>query len=121
MLEGLTDKRLLILDGDSFLDDATRRILEAAGADVRVANIAHADRFLSHESFDAAIIDIKVDVGAAFSLAERLELAGIPFLFALDPRDAGKTGRFTAYCLCTDIDELRAIQDRLFGSQAHRG
>lgn len=120
MLEGLAGKRLLVLDGDSFLDDATRRILEAAGAYVQVARITHADRLLSQGSFDAAIIDLKVAVDVAFFLSERLDLAGIPFLFALDARNVGTPGRFIPYRLCTDIDELKAIRDGLFGSaQAH--
>jgi hypothetical protein len=63
--------------------------------------------------FDGAIIDISLRADMASLLTEKLEGLRIPFLFALSSQEID--GRFGAYHLCADLDELNAIREGLFG------
>lgn len=103
-----------MLEDGFFLDEETKRLLTTADAIVQVTNWIDADLVLSGEvNFDGAILDINLDPDVAFSLTEKLEALGIPFLFALSSQD--KARRFGVYRLCADIDELAAIREGLFG------
>jgi hypothetical protein len=118
MLEGLTGKRLLILEDGFFLDDATRRIFEAANVLFKTVSGRDGIAYLDEDAmFDGAIIDMDVEADTAFLVSERLEALGVPFLFALSDRDASATSRYKPFCLCSDLDELNAIKDGLFGAQ----
>ena len=114
-LKDFAGKRLLILEDGFFLDERTKRLLEALGARVEVAGAEAAGRVLGKElSIDGAIIDINVEAELAFSLAEQFGAKDIPFLFALNDHATGEVGRFAAYRLCADIDQLKAIAIGLF-------
>jgi hypothetical protein len=95
MLEGLAGKRLLILEEGVFLDRITRRMLEAATAIVERASGVDAGLFLGGDiQYDGVIIDIYMDVDIAFWIVEQLEVHGVPFLFAVNDRNA-KSGRYS--------------------------
>jgi hypothetical protein len=118
MLEGLTGKRLLILEDGFFLDDATRRIFEAADVHFEAVNGTDGIAYLrNHTTFDGAIIDMDVEADTAFLVAERLEALGIPFLFAVSDQEPAANSRYKAFRLCSDMEELKAIKDGLFGAQ----
>jgi hypothetical protein len=116
MLEGLTGKRLFILEDGFFLDDATRRVFEAANVLFQTVNVSDAVAYLDADiAFDGAILDMEVEADTAFLVAERLEVLEIPFLFAISDHDFAAASRSKAFRLCSDIEELKAIADGLFG------
>lgn len=118
MLEGLTGKRILIVEDGFFLDDATRRVLEAANVLFETVNGTDGVEYLDGGStFDGAIIDVDVEADTAFLITERLQGLGIPFLFALSGQESSAIGRFKAFRLCSDLEELNALRDGLFGNQ----
>jgi hypothetical protein len=113
-LKGLAGKRLLVLEDGFFLDEETKRLLEAADAVVQSTSWIDADLVLSSQAeFDGAIVDVNLEADMAFSLTEKLGALGVPFIFALSSQENG--GKFGAYRLCADLDELNAIAEGLFG------
>lgn len=118
MLEGLAGRRLLILLDNGLLDDATRRVLEAAGSEFEVATGDRGRTLLKEPGFSGAIIDIDIEASIAVSLAEKLEKKSIPFVFALNEGAPGRACRFSIYRLCPEPAELEAISNRLFPSES---
>lgn len=77
-LKGLT---ILLVEDDFLIQLDLRTVLEEAEAMVVTASsLAEALR-LSADSFDAAVLDIRLPDGEVFPLAERLDAANVPLIF----------------------------------------
>lgn len=85
MSQGLSGKRLLVLEDEYLIAMDMRRELEMAGAIVigPFRTVEEANRRIGDEpEVDGCILDINLQGGNSFSLAELLQHRGIPFLFA---------------------------------------
>lgn len=84
MREGLSSKRVLVVEDEYFLADDLAQALEGAGARVvgPVPTEEDALRILSSEPVDLAVIDINLQGKAGFLIADVLAARAIPFVFA---------------------------------------
>jgi DNA-binding LytR/AlgR family response regulator len=76
--------RVLIVEDEYFLADDLGKALDAHGAQV-IGPIAYLEEALGQVGrggFDVAVVDINLHDQAAYVIAERLEQAAIPFVFA---------------------------------------
>jgi CheY-like chemotaxis protein len=88
----LRGKRLLVVEDEFLILLDLQNILEAAGAESIVTASHIADAFVALDrsaTFDAAVLDLKLDKDSAAPVAERLSLIGVPFVFLTGaPTDA---------------------------------
>ncbi len=80
----LRDANVLLVEDNMLIALEAEDMLRLLGAaEVAVAStLAEADRLLTEQSFQFAMLDINVGRGTSFDLAERLKSVGIPFIFA---------------------------------------
>lgn len=119
-LRMFSDKRVLIVEDEYFLADETRARLEMLGARIvgPTGGIYQALTLIQNEPVDAAILDIHIDGGLVFPVAQELMDRGIPFVFATGYDPDIIPGKFTGYALCGKPIELADIARALFGPQS---
>lgn len=80
----LQSKRVLIVEDEYLIAQDLAEALRAAGADVAgpVGSAADAERLLgSGRRPDLALLNVRLRGGTVFALADKLDDAGVPFLF----------------------------------------
>lgn len=79
----LEDCRVLVAEDEYFLATHTARLLESAGAIVvgPISSLTALREQVSAKSFDAALLDIRLDQDLIFPIADMLLQAGIPLAF----------------------------------------
>jgi len=114
LLEG---KLILVVEDEYFLADETRRQLVALKAEVLgpAGNVDDALELIETRCIDAAILDVHLGDELVFSVAERLEELGIPFVFATGYDPCIVPDRFSGFTLCEKPTELGKIARALFG------
>jgi CheY-like chemotaxis protein len=80
----LSGTRVLVVEDEYYLADDLSRALSSAGADIvgPVGTLAEAERKVSEGVFDCAVLDMNLRGNFAYSVAERLGVAGVPFVVA---------------------------------------
>ena len=80
----LSGCRVLIVEDEYFLAADLQAALKSLGANViaLVGDLDEALDLLANGGFDIAVVDINLRGRLAFSIAERLQQRGIPFVFA---------------------------------------
>lgn len=113
-------KRILIVEDEYFVADEVRRKLDEAGALVigPAPSVDIGLALLAQNNVDAAILDIRLEGETVFPIAERLQDAGLPFVFATAYGAADIPKRYTGYVLCEKPSDLAEIADALFGPKA---
>ena len=78
----LTDRRILLVEDDPLIALDLQDILQKAGAVVigPASQLSNADSLVRHYRLDAAVLDVRLEIGTTLPLANRLAAAGIPFL-----------------------------------------
>jgi DNA-binding response OmpR family regulator len=81
---GFEGARILVVEDEYYLADDLARALHREGAETvgPVATAAAADKLIAAGGIDCAVIDLNLRGSMAFTLADRLLEAGIPFLIA---------------------------------------
>jgi DNA-binding response OmpR family regulator len=79
----LQGRRILVVEDDPLIALDIQEILTAAGVTVigPTSRLAHALRLVESREIDAAVLDVRLEVGTTLPLAERLAERGVPFLF----------------------------------------
>ncbi|KRB57067.1 transcriptional regulator [Rhizobium sp. Root708] len=113
-------KRILIVEDEYFVADEVRRQLNQAGALVvgPAPSVEIGLTLLERNSIDGAILDIRLDGETVFPIAERLQDAGLPFVFATAYGAGDIPERYTGYVLCEKPNDLGEIAYALFGLKA---
>jgi len=111
-------KRILIVEDEYFLADKTRQKLEHLGAPVvgPAANVEDALLLISSSDIDGAILDVYLGEEFVFPVAEELETADVPFVFATGYDALIIPAKFSGFALCEKPTELGKIASVLFGS-----
>ncbi|ASW09662.1 response regulator [Rhizobium sp. 11515TR] len=109
-------KRLLIVEDDYFLTEATSRKLRSLGAILigPMADVPHALDLIEGNQVDAAIIDMRLDSDLAYAMAEALEEAGLPYVFAIADNPPPQ---FSGFILREKVDDIEHIALALFGAR----
>ena len=83
MVPDISEKRILVVEDEYFQADDIRRSLTLAGASVvgPVPSVQGALDQLNEETPHAAILDINLNGGKSFEVAERLDAMDVPYLF----------------------------------------
>jgi DNA-binding response OmpR family regulator len=81
---GFAGARILVVEDEYYLADDLARAFQRGGAETvgPVATAAAADKLIAAGGIDYAVIDLNLRGNMAFTLADRLREAGIPFLIA---------------------------------------
>lgn len=92
----LRGARILIVEDEFFLADDLAAALRDAGAEVLgpAGTVAEAESIVDASAFDCAVIDMNLRGEMAYSIADRLQAAGIPFLIATGYDGAALPARF---------------------------
>ncbi|WP_244530409.1 response regulator [Rhizobium sp. NFR07] len=108
---------MLIVEDEYFLADETRRKLERLGATVvgPAGSVEDALRLIASSKIDGAILDVHLGDEFVFPVAEELDGADIPFVFATGYNPSVIPARFSGYALCEKPTELGKIAAALFG------
>ena len=80
----LNGTRVLVVEDEYYLADDLSRLLLDAGAEVvgPVGTLADAEDEVRKGAFDCAVVDMNLRGDFAFTVAERLGAAGLPFVVA---------------------------------------
>ncbi|QWW69821.1 response regulator [Rhizobium sp. WYJ-E13] len=119
----LAGKHLLIVESGDMVADAVRLALEKAGV-VIVGPASSAEiglALLDMARIDGAILDIRIEGDVVFPLAERLQDAQIPFVFAMPHADADIAAGYGGYLLSENLSALAEIAKALFASREDGG
>lgn len=118
MLRLFQGKHILIVEDEFFIADTTRRTLERAGAIVigPAPSVEAGLALIDDNRIDGAILDIRLDGETVFPIAERLQDAGIPFVFATAHIDTDIPIRFGGYYLSEKPTALGEIAKALFAT-----
>lgn len=83
-MTGLDGKRILVVEDDPILSITLEDVLIEAGAVVigPVAWLSEALDLAGSAQLDVAVLDVNINGGHSYSVAEQLAARGIPFLFA---------------------------------------
>jgi len=111
-------KHILIVEDEYFLADETRRKLEQLGATVigPAANVQDALVLLATSEIDGAILDVQLGDEFVFPVAEKMDEANIPFVFATGYDVSVIPARFSGFTLCEKPTELGKIASALFSA-----
>ena len=121
LLDLFLDKRILVVETESFLGDEVRRKLTKLGATVIAAtdSLDEALHLAGTDSVDAAILDVHLGDDVAFPLAERLEELNLPFVFATGYDAALLRRGYPGFSLCDNPTELAKIAKALWRDGAN--
>ena len=79
----LNAKRLLLVEDSMMIALDAQAMLAEEGLDVEVAGtIADAERLLSVDTFDVAVLDVNLSGETSFGVADQIIALGLPFVFA---------------------------------------
>ena len=79
----LNAKRLLLVEDSMMIALDAQAMLAEEGLDVEVAGtIADAERLLSVDNFDVAVLDVNLSGETSFGVADKIIALGLPFVFA---------------------------------------
>ncbi|MBW9091381.1 response regulator [Rhizobium wenxiniae] len=111
-------KHILIVEDEYFLADETRQKLEQLGSTVigPAANVQDALELLTTSEIDGAILDVHLGDEFVFPVAERLDEANIPFVFATGYDASVIPAKFSGFTLCEKPTELGKIASALFSA-----
>lgn len=91
-MDGLSGKRILVVEDESLVAMLIETILEDLGC-IPVGPAANVDEGLTlasgDEAIDAALLDVNVSGQQVFPVAEALEARGVPFVFSTGYGEAG--------------------------------
>jgi CheY-like chemotaxis protein len=92
----LAGKRLLVVEDEFLIALDIESILQGAGAEVETANRVEQALALikTSGSFDAAVLDHKLERETSAAIAERLQADGVPFVFLTGAGDAATITHF---------------------------
>ncbi|MGE7369057.1 response regulator [Neorhizobium sp. NPDC001467] len=109
-------KHILIVEDEYFLADETRQKLEQLGAIVvgPAANVQDALDLIASSKIDGAILDVHLGDEFVFPVAEELEQADVPFVFATGYDPEVIPARFAGFALSGKPTELGKIAVALF-------
>jgi DNA-binding response OmpR family regulator len=112
----LAGKHLLIVESGDLVADEVRLALEQAGVVIvgPASSVEIGLALLNIIRIDGAILDIRLEGETVFPLAERLQDAGIPFVFALSHVDADIAAKYGGYRLTESLTALAEIAKALF-------
>ena len=81
--ENLRGKRYLVVEDEFLILLDIQHIIESAGAAhvATATRLAEAETMLTRDSFDAVLLDLKLDKETSLQLAAKLAAQKIPFLF----------------------------------------
>jgi len=83
MHDTLRSRRILVVEDEYFLADDLLRALRAEGAEVvGPVSSRHEARSLINDQLDGAILDIKLQDGEVYDIADDLSRMHVPFAFA---------------------------------------
>jgi len=93
--ESLRGKRFLVVEDEFLILLDIQQILEGAGAaHVAIAGrLSEAETALARETFDAVLLDLKLDKETSLELAGKLAAKNIPFLFMTGAPGEAKQAR----------------------------
>lgn len=93
----LRNARILIVEDEYYLADDLAAALRRIGAEVvgPVGTLSEAEALVGGKRFDCAILDMNLRGEMAFSIADRLEKEGIPFVVASGYDSAALPDRFS--------------------------
>jgi len=96
---GTRDRRLLLVEDETYLADLVCRFLRSAGYEVtHAARLSEAVALLTGaDCFDAAVLDVNLAGVEVFPLARDLRNLGIPLLFASGYGKEGLPGDLAHY------------------------
>lgn len=111
-------KHILIVEDEYFLADETRQKLEQLGATVvgPAANVQDALELLATSEINGAILDVHLGDEFVFPVAEKLDEANIPFVFATGYDASVIPAKFSGFTLCEKPTELGKIASALFSA-----
>ena len=111
-------RRILIVEDEYFLADETRQKLEQLGAIVvgPAATVEDALELIASSKIDGAILDVHLGDEFVFPVAEELEQADVPFVFATGYDPDVIPVKFSGFALCGKPTELGKIASALFGT-----
>ncbi|CUX67642.1 putative response regulator receiver (CheY-like protein) [Agrobacterium tumefaciens str. Kerr 14] len=109
-------KHILVVEDEYFLADETRQKLEQLGATVvgPAANVEDALELIASSKIDGAILDVHLGDEFVFPVAEELEQADVPFVFATGYDPDVIPAKFSGFALCGKPTELGKIASALF-------
>jgi len=112
-------KKILIVEDEYFLADETRQHLERLGATVvgPAANVRDALDLIASTTVDGAVLDVHLGDEFVFPVAEELERADVPFVFATGYDASVIPSQFAGFALCEKPTELGKIAAALFKPQ----
>lgn len=115
----LAGKHLLIVESGDMVADAVRLALEQAGAVIvgPASSVEISLALLDIARIDGAVLDIRIEGDTVFPLAERLQDAKIPFVFAISHAGAGLPPGYGGYQLSESPTVLVEIAKALFASR----
>lgn len=117
-LQGVTGKRILVVEDEYFIASGLARDLEASGADVLgpVPTVADALRLIEAEPLDGAVLDVKLRGDLAFPVADSLIEKNVPFIFMTGYGSDFIPERYAAILRCEKPSEPDDLIKALFGS-----
>lgn len=93
----LSGRRILVVEDEYVIAVALKRWLQEAGIEVLgpVPNVDRALDLLEDHRLDAAVLDLNLGDGdTTYPVADRLEVLGVPYLFATGEPHRAKAGGF---------------------------
>jgi CheY-like chemotaxis protein len=95
--EAFSGKRMLVVEDEFLIALDIQRILEGVGVKtvLTASRVKQAlELMLSAGPFDAAVLDLKLERETSTPIAERLQQAGVPFVFLTGGPSQADTRRF---------------------------
>lgn len=111
----LLDRKILIMDINGTLCEASKRQLALAGASIvgPLSNVEDVLLALALHAPDALIIDVSVEADEMIEIVRKLDELGTPFIFAAMSGESEALIK-DGFNLNGDINELRKITQALF-------
>lgn len=112
----MAGKHLLIVESGDLVAAEVRLALEQAGVVIvgPASSVEIGLALFDITRVDAAILDIRIEGETVFPLAERLQGAGIPFVFAISHADTDIPAGYGGYRLSQSPAALSEIAAALF-------
>lgn len=83
MTARLAGRRILVIEDEYFVASDLKRILRGEGAEVvgPTADVPRALALIEADGIDAAVLDVNLEGGDAYPIADALTERGVPYLF----------------------------------------